>query len=111
MTEPAAPATSAWFERLACEVARGRHVIVHGNVHDPVRWSKRFVPVSVATGELLTTFGYQLIGRYDVVDGIGHPLRHRGGDEVTEVGTPVHDLGQPGADEVQHETDPAAPQM
>ncbi len=65
---PQAPPTSAWFERFTGEVVRGRHVLLHGNVTDTLRWGKRFVSVREGLEGLLTTFGYEIIAHYDVVD-------------------------------------------
>ncbi len=67
--EPQAPPTSAWFERFTGEVVRGRHILVHGNISDKVRWGKRFVSVHDGMTGVLKTFGYEVITLYDVVDG------------------------------------------
>jgi MoxR-like ATPase len=68
--EPKAPANTAWMERVAAEITRGRHVIIHGNVRDLIRWERGFQPLRTALGSLLGTFGYQLVGEYDIADGI-----------------------------------------
>jgi len=75
VSEPANPRpttrpAAAWLERLTGEIARGRHVILHGNVRDLVRWDRSFKPVRTAVTELLSVFGYQLTGYYDLVDGL-----------------------------------------
>lgn len=61
---------SPWVKGLVAEIARGRHVILHGNVHDMVRWQGGFVSLRTALGEILTALSYELVGRYDQVDGL-----------------------------------------
>jgi MoxR-like ATPase len=68
--EPRARAGAAWLERVTAEITRGRHVIIHGNVRDLVRWEKGFPPMRSAVRSLLSAFGYQLVGGYDIVDGL-----------------------------------------
>ncbi|MDP9793132.1 energy-coupling factor transporter ATP-binding protein EcfA2 [Catenuloplanes nepalensis] len=68
--EPKARPVAAWMERVAAEITRGRHVIIHGNVRDLVRWERGFHPLRPALTSLLTAFGYQLVGEYDIVDGL-----------------------------------------
>ncbi|MBL7258039.1 AAA family ATPase [Paractinoplanes lichenicola] len=70
MSAPTARPAAAWLERLTAEIARGRHVILHGNVRDLVRWDRSFRPVRLAVTELFATFGYQIVGYYDLVDGL-----------------------------------------
>lgn len=67
---PTAPPAAAWLERVTAEIARGRHVVVHGNVRDLVRWDRSFHPTRSAVTGLLSIFGYQLTGYYDPVDGL-----------------------------------------
>ena len=64
------PHKSPWVRRLAAEIIRGRHVIVHGNVHDVALWNHRFVPVPQVLQEVLEAIGFELIGRYDQLDGL-----------------------------------------
>jgi hypothetical protein len=67
------PPAAEWLERAAAEIIRGRHLILHGNVRDKVRWRNRYVGVREALGDLLVTCGYPVIGFYDQVDGITVP--------------------------------------
>ena len=69
MTEQGS-ATAAWLERVVAEIGRGRHLIVHGNVRDPVRWQNTHVPLRQALTDILTRLEYQTVGYYDVVDGM-----------------------------------------
>jgi energy-coupling factor transporter ATP-binding protein EcfA2 len=64
------PRSSPWVRRLAAEIIRGRHVIVHGNVHDVALWNHCFMPVTQVLGEILAAVGFELIGRYDQLDGL-----------------------------------------
>lgn len=62
---------SAWLAGLADQVFRGRHVILHGNVGDyALVTDGRHALLPDAVGELLTSMGYQGMGRYDIVDGL-----------------------------------------
>ena len=68
------PVSAAWMERVGAEVVRGRHLIIHGNVRDMVRWRNRFVPLRQALTDVLGLSGYSVIGYYDQVDGMSsHP--------------------------------------
>jgi len=58
------------MERVVAEIVRGRHLIVHGNVRDPVRWRNEYVPLHQALTEVLHLSGYTTTGYYDLVDGI-----------------------------------------
>ncbi|MGC5052853.1 AAA family ATPase [Micromonospora sp. DT48] len=69
-SRPSAPPAAAWLERVTAEIARGRHVVIHGNVRDLVRWDRSFHPLRTAVAGLLSIFGYQLTGYYDPVDGL-----------------------------------------
>jgi len=61
---------SPWVRQFVAEIARSRHVILHGNIHDVVRWQGSFVPLGQALGAILSTLSYDLVGRYDQVDGL-----------------------------------------
>jgi energy-coupling factor transporter ATP-binding protein EcfA2 len=58
------------MERVVAEIVRGRHLIIHGNVRDPVRWRNEHVPLREALAEVLRLSGYTTTGYYDLVDGI-----------------------------------------
>ena len=58
------------MRRLIAEIVRGRHVILHGNVHDVALWNHRFMPVTDVLNEVLGVLGFDLIGRFDQVDGL-----------------------------------------
>ncbi|MEV6926129.1 AAA family ATPase [Dactylosporangium sp. NPDC051485] len=59
-----------WLVRAYQELQRHRHLIVHGNVDDVVRWNNRYEPLAAVLGEFLTMTGYRAVGRYSLVDGI-----------------------------------------
>ena len=67
---PGAAEMSPWVRRVIAEMVRGRHVILHGNVHDIALWQGRFVPVSQILRDVLYGLGFRLIGRYDQLDGL-----------------------------------------
>jgi energy-coupling factor transporter ATP-binding protein EcfA2 len=58
------------MERVVAEIVRGRHLILHGNVRDPVRWRSQHVPLRQALTEVLRLSGYTTTGYYDLIDGI-----------------------------------------
>ena len=64
------PHKSPWARRLAAEIIRGHHVIVHGNIHDVALWNHRFAPVPQVLREVLAAIGFELIGGYDQLDGL-----------------------------------------
>lgn len=67
---PGVAQVSPWVQRVVAEMVRGRHVIVHGNVHDLAVWQHQFVPVPQILRGVLRELGFQLIGRYDQLDGV-----------------------------------------
>jgi len=64
------------MERIVSEIVRGRHLIVHGNVRDPVRWKNEHVALRRALTEVLHISGYLTIGYYDVIDGMTSNHEH-----------------------------------
>jgi hypothetical protein len=65
-----APMAAPWFGRAFHEVARERHLVLHGNVEDLVCWDGAYVPLHSALPAFLGLNGYQVIGRYDLIDGL-----------------------------------------
>jgi hypothetical protein len=65
-----APIAAPWFGRAFHEVARERHLVLHGNVDDLVCWDGEYVPLRAALPGFLALHGYQVIGRYDLIDGL-----------------------------------------
>jgi hypothetical protein len=55
---------------VVAEIVRGAHVILHGNVHDLVVWDHSFVTLRAALSGVLASLRFDLIGRYDQVDGL-----------------------------------------
>lgn len=74
--ERGASTAAAWMERIVSEIVRGRHLIVHGNVRDPVRWRSEHVDLRTALTEVLHISGYPTIGYYDVIDGMSSNHEH-----------------------------------
>jgi energy-coupling factor transporter ATP-binding protein EcfA2 len=72
---PGIPRASPWVRRVMAEMVRGRHVIVHGNVHDVAVWEHRFVPVAQVLRGVLTALGFELIGTFDQLDGLSVKTR------------------------------------
>jgi len=64
------PRASPWVRKVMAEMVRGRHVIVHGNVHDVAVWEHRFVPVAQVLRGVLRALGFELIGSFDQLDGL-----------------------------------------
>lgn len=84
---------SPWVRQFVAEIARSRHVILHGNIHDMVRWQGGFVPLSTALGSILSALSYDLVGRYDQVDGLVFDGEHghRRFAELIDAPTPEAD--------------------
>lgn len=63
--------TSArWVEAIRSELRRGRHVILHGNVHDKALWEGDFWDFDEVLDLTLTAERYGLRVRYDLVRSI-----------------------------------------
>lgn len=67
---PQGPQNSAWVERAAAEVRRGRHLILHGNIHDLVLYHGEYRPLEDVLALLLSRLGYDMVGFYDPIDHI-----------------------------------------
>ncbi len=59
-----------WIRRFITVAVRGRHVILHGNVHDTVLWQNGFVPMRTALTAILQRLKFDVVGLYDQVDGL-----------------------------------------
>src|SRR4051794_32866736 len=68
MTAPAA----TWFARAYHEIHRGRHLVLHGNIDDLVLWEDVFQSLPKALPSFLTVAGFQVVTRYDLVDGLSY---------------------------------------
>jgi energy-coupling factor transporter ATP-binding protein EcfA2 len=64
------PRASPWVRRLVAEIVRGRHVILHGNVHDVALWDYKFLPVAEVLRQVLAALGFELVGKFDQIDGL-----------------------------------------
>ena len=66
----AEPLTSSWLGDFAAQLYRGHHVLLHGNINDLVLAAGRDIGFAQALVRLLDEFGYDVVARYDVVDGL-----------------------------------------
>ncbi|GAA4451202.1 AAA family ATPase [Phytohabitans houttuyneae] len=66
---PAAP----WLVRAFHELRRQRHLVLHGNIEDLVRWDDRYLPFGTALSEFLHVVGFAAVARYSLVDGLTYP--------------------------------------
>jgi ATP-dependent Clp protease ATP-binding subunit ClpB len=65
------PVTTGWLSRLAIELARGRHVLVHGDVADDVVWQDEPTRLSAALHALLCAqLRYRHLGWYSADAGL-----------------------------------------
>ncbi len=62
--------SSPWMIELHNQLVRGNHVILHGNVSDVFLVNGRYLSLSEFLNEYLRGEGYQLVGWYDIVDGL-----------------------------------------
>jgi len=65
-----APVASPWLARVAHELRRRRHVIIHGNVDDLVRWGDEYFPLAEVLPDFLTMNRFQIVGQFSLVDGL-----------------------------------------
>lgn len=70
MTDRTAMPMSPWVKHLYRALARGQHVILHGNVSDRVWWGDAYVPLGQVVTEVLKAHGAELIGWYNLADGL-----------------------------------------
>lgn len=62
--------TSRWITELTNQVARGRHILLYGNVHDQFLWRGTYYGVSECVRTWLSERGFDLVVQYDPVDGL-----------------------------------------
>ncbi|WP_344660179.1 AAA family ATPase [Catenulispora subtropica] len=86
--------SSAWLQRAVAEIRRGRHLILHGNIHDLVWWRGDYLPLEDALAVVLENLHYRLIGFYDPVD----HLRVRGDDDLARFEHHVRRAGRAARD-------------
>ena len=70
MAAVTAPKGASWLIRAYHEIQRGRHLVIHGNVDDLVRWDSRYLPFPDTLADFLTVAGFDVVLRFDLVDGI-----------------------------------------
>lgn len=68
MSAPTPPRNSSWLERAGAEIQRGRHLILHGNIHDLVLWRGEYDTLENVLDGLLHRLGYGIVGFYDPID-------------------------------------------
>lgn len=70
MNPEAKPPAAPWLVRAFHELQRRRHLVLHGNIDDLVRWKHRYVPLAQALNDFLGMLGFTVIGRYSLADGL-----------------------------------------
>ncbi|MEU4690136.1 AAA family ATPase [Actinoplanes sp. NPDC023714] len=65
-----APRGAPWLVRAYHELQRRRHLVIHGNVDDLVRWHDRYQPFTDTLTDFLAVAGFDVIVRYNMVDGL-----------------------------------------
>ena len=58
-----------WTPDVIAELFRGRHVLLHGNVADQMRWDGGFQSVDTVLRDLLGALGYRLVAEMTWSDG------------------------------------------
>jgi hypothetical protein len=91
MNPDAKPPAAPWLVRAFHELQRRRHLVLHGNVDDLVRWKHRYVPLSQALKDFLAMLGFTVIGRYSLGDGLtfADERAHRLAWQAVNGGTPA----------------------
>ncbi|WBB77769.1 AAA family ATPase [Micromonospora sp. WMMD882] len=67
------PLAAPWLVPAYLELRRGRHLIVHGNVDDLVRWEHDYDHLPQVLLRFLRVSGYRLVARYSPADGLTYP--------------------------------------
>ncbi|RZT17510.1 ClpA/ClpB-like protein [Kribbella sp. VKM Ac-2569] len=61
---------SLWLQRLAHEVNRQRHLVIHGNIDDLVRSSNRYDTLTNSVFDALRVLGFAVLARYSIDEGL-----------------------------------------
>jgi hypothetical protein len=70
MTAPTPPRGAPWLVRAFHELQRRRHLVLHGNIEDLVRWNDVYQPFPATLNDFLAVAGFDVIVRYNLVDGL-----------------------------------------
>jgi hypothetical protein len=62
--------SSGWMTEFHKQVQRGKHVLLYGNVSDLFLLNGSYLSLQKFLADYLLGAGYELVGRYDVVDGL-----------------------------------------
>jgi hypothetical protein len=62
--------SSAWMVEFHKQLLRGKHVLLYGNITDQFLLNGEYLSLQAFLGKCLREDGYELVGRYDVVDGL-----------------------------------------
>src|SRR5882757_482656 len=65
---PGAP----WLQQAFHEICRHRHLVIHGNVEDRIRWEDMYIEFADALTSFLILVGFAGVARYGLVDGLTH---------------------------------------
>jgi energy-coupling factor transporter ATP-binding protein EcfA2 len=66
------PRGAPWLVRAYHELQRRRHLVLHGNVDDLIRWNDRYQPFGATLSDFLAVAGFLVIVRYNLVDGLSY---------------------------------------
>ncbi|MFI5906480.1 AAA family ATPase [Dactylosporangium sp. NPDC051541] len=64
---------SVWLLRLGHEINRHRHLVIHGNVDDLVRWNHRYDTFTESVFDVLRVLGFAATARYSIAEGLTFP--------------------------------------
>lgn len=62
--------SSPWMTEFHKQLVRGKHVLLYGNVVDQFLLNGEYLPLHAFLGKYLRDDRYDIIGRYDTVDGL-----------------------------------------
>jgi hypothetical protein len=64
------PLAAPWLIRAFNELQRKRHLVVHGNIDDLIRWDREYRPMHEVLAQFLSLNGFEVIGRFSLADGL-----------------------------------------
>src|SRR5262249_19541542 len=70
VTAPTPPRGAPWLVRAFHELQRRRHLVLHGNIEDLVRWNDVYQPFPATLNDFLAVAGFDVIVPDNLVGGL-----------------------------------------
>jgi energy-coupling factor transporter ATP-binding protein EcfA2 len=71
MTIP--PISTRWIHEFETQLQRRRHILLYGNIHDPLIWRGNYLPIHDFLSAYFQDLDFDLTLRYDSIDGFSFP--------------------------------------